>query len=247
MTTAKHAPPLLHGVDLVRRYGRRTTTPAVNGITVTFTAHQMHAITGPSGSGKSTLLHLLSGLDRPTSGTVTLNGRDLASLSARETSRLRSTTIGMVFQRFNLVPSLTARENIRLPLELAGRRHDTAWFDELVELLGITDRLHHTPGALSGGQQQRVAVARALLARPQVLFADEPTGSLDSDSGAELITLLRRLTDTHGTTSVIVTHDHRVTTAADTATTVVDGRLPAEPARGATSQPPASDKPSAIT
>lgn len=222
-------PPLLHGQDLVRHYTRGGTTPAVDGITTSFDAHRLHIITGPSGSGKSTLLHLLSGLDRPTSGTVTLGGRNLAHLSARETSRLRATTIGMVFQRFNLVPSLTARDNIRLPLELAGLRHDSAWFTELVELLGITDRLHHTPGALSGGQQQRVAVARALLARPQVLFADEPTGSLDSDSGADLIALLRGLTDTHGTTSVIVTHDHRLAQAADRVITVIDGRIAPTP------------------
>lgn len=223
---------LLVADDLVRTFGRRgkASTIAVDGISATFTSQAMHVITGPSGSGKSTLLHLLSGLDRPTSGTVRLADRDINKLSRREVSHLRSHTIGMVFQRFHLVPTLTARENITLPGELAGTRPEASWFQELVSLLGIEDRLGHLPSELSGGQQQRVAVARALLSKPKVLFADEPTGSLDREAGQALITLLRTLTDNHGTTSIVVTHDERLVAAADRVLTVVDGRAAHTPA-----------------
>lgn len=232
---------LLVADNLVRAYGRRgkASTTAVDGISATFTSHALHVITGPSGSGKSTLLHLLSGLDRPTRGTVHLDGRDINKLSPRAVSRLRSHTIGMVFQRFHLVPTLSARENITLPSELAGTRHDASWFEELVSLLGIEDRLSHVPAELSGGQQQRVAVARALLSKPKVLFADEPTGSLDREAGEALIKLLRTLTDNHGTTSIVVTHDERLAAEADHVLTVVDGKAdttatnPQQPERSA--------------
>lgn len=245
--TAPDVSSLLFADDVRRSYGTpgAGATDAVAGITAYFDARRMHVITGPSGSGKSTLLNLLSGLDRPTSGRVLLHQRDLSQLSQRQLARLRQREIGFVFQRFNLVPSLTAADNIRLPQQLVGRRVDELWFSELVETLGLADRLGHRPGELSGGQQQRVAVARALLGRPAVVFADEPTGSLDRETGAHLITLLRRLTDEHGVTSVSVTHDERLAARADRELHVVDGQVAAEqglvPTHAAgTSMPPAS-------
>jgi len=180
---------------------------------------------GPSGSGKSTLMHLLAGLDRPTSGTVTLDGVQLSSLDDDSLTRLRREKVGFVFQTFNLLPVLDARENILLPLSIAGVKVDQAWFDQLVETVGIGDRLSHRPSQLSGGQQQRVAVARALISRPAVVFADEPTGNLDSAASGEVLSLLRGAVDGFEQTVVMVTHDANAAAYADRLVVLVDGRI----------------------
>ena len=183
------------------------------------------SITGPSGSGKSTLLHLLSGLDQPTSGRLTYDGQDIYSLSDRERSALRRRSIGFVFQQFHLLPVLTARENILMPLLLDKKQPDEAYLEQLAQLLGIGSRLTHLPHELSGGQQQRVAIARALIAQPDVIFADEPTGNLDSRSGGEVMEMLRAVHDKMGKTLVIITHDNRVAGMADRRLSIVDGVL----------------------
>ena len=183
------------------------------------------SITGPSGSGKSTLLHLLSGLDQPTSGRLTYNGQDIYSLSDRERSALRRRSIGFVFQQFHLLPVLTARENILMPLLLDKKQPDEAYLEQLTQLLGIGSRLTHLPHELSGGQQQRVAIARALSAQPDVIFADEPTGNLDSRSGGEVMEMLRAIHEKMGKTLVIITHDNRVAGMADRRFSIVDGVL----------------------
>ena len=183
------------------------------------------SITGPSGSGKSTLLHLLSGLDQPTSGRLTYNGQDIYSLSDRERSALRRRSIGFVFQQFHLLPVLTARENILMPLLLDKKQPDEAYLEQLTQLLGIGSRLTHLPHELSGGQQQRVAIARALIAQPDVIFADEPTGNLDSRSGGEVMEMLRAIHEKMGKTLVIITHDNRVAGMADRRFSIVDGVL----------------------
>ncbi len=183
------------------------------------------SITGPSGSGKSTLLHLLSGLDQPTSGRLTYDGQDIYSLSDRERSALRRRSIGFVFQQFHLLPVLTARENILMPLLLDKKQPDEAYLEQLTQLLGIGSRLTHLPHELSGGQQQRVAIARALIAQPDVIFADEPTGNLDSRSGGEVMEMLRAIHEKMGKTLVIITHDNRVAGMADRRFSIVDGIL----------------------
>ena len=183
------------------------------------------SITGPSGSGKSTLLHLLSGLDQPTSGRLTYNGQDIYSLSDRERSALRRRSIGFVFQQFHLLPVLTARENILMPLLLDKKQPDEAYLEQLTQLLGIGSRLTHLPHELSGGQQQRVAIARALIAQPDVIFADEPTGNLDSRSGGEVMEMLRAVHEKMGKTLVIITHDNRMAQMADRRFSIVDGIL----------------------
>ncbi len=183
------------------------------------------SITGPSGSGKSTLLHLLSGLDQPTSGRLTYDGQDIYSLSDRERSALRRRSIGFVFQQFHLLPVLTARENILMPLLLDKKQPDEAYLEQLTQLLGIGSRLTHLPHELSGGQQQRVAIARALIAQPDVIFADEPTGNLDSRSGGEVMEMLRAVHEKMGKTLVIITHDNRVAKMADRRFSIVDGML----------------------
>ncbi len=183
------------------------------------------SITGPSGSGKSTLLHLLSGLDQPTSGRLTYDGQDIYSLSDRERSALRRRSIGFVFQQFHLLPVLTARENILMPLLLDKKQPDEAYLEQLAQLLGIGSRLTHLPHELSGGQQQRVAIARALIAQPDVIFADEPTGNLDSRSGGEVMEMLRAIHEKMGKTLVIITHDNRVAGMADRQFSIVDGVL----------------------
>jgi putative ABC transport system ATP-binding protein len=180
---------------------------------------------GPSGSGKSTLMHILAGLDRPTSGTVTLDGIELQTLDDRALTLLRRERVGFIFQTFNLLPILDARENILLPLSIAGRSVDQPWFEELVDAVGIRDRLHHRPAQLSGGQQQRVAVARALVSRPAVVFADEPTGNLDSAASAEVLELLRLAVDRFGQTVVMVTHDALAASHADRLVVLGDGRI----------------------
>ena len=211
---------------LVRRYGEGSTAvEALRGVTLGIEAGRMTAIMGPSGSGKSTLMHLLAGLDTPTEGGVHVDGVDITKLSEKKLTLLRRETIGFVFQFFNLLPMLTAEENVTLPLAIAGRKPDPAWLEELLETVGIADRRDHRPAELSGGQQQRVAVARALITRPKVLFADEPTGNLDSSSSKEVLSMLRRAVDEWGQTIVMVTHDAGAAAMADRILFIADGRI----------------------
>ncbi|MFN8017811.1 MAG: ABC transporter ATP-binding protein [Acidimicrobiales bacterium] len=213
-------------VEAVKVYGAGTTeVRALDGVSVDIPAGRFTAVMGPSGSGKSTLMHCLAGLDQLTAGRIEVGGQDLGSLSDRGLTRLRRERIGFVFQAFNLVPTLSAEENILLPLDLAHRKPDAAWFDEVVRTVGLADRLDHRPSELSGGQQQRVAVVRALVGRPDVIFADEPTGNLDSRSGAEVLRLLRHAVDAFGQTVVMVTHDASAAAVADAALVLADGRI----------------------
>jgi putative ABC transport system ATP-binding protein len=198
---------------------------ALRGITLDFAAGGFTAIMGPSGSGKSTLLHCLAGLDTPTEGRVFIGDVDITQLSERQLTQLRRDRIGFVFQAYNLIPTLTAQENITLPLDIAGRDVDEAWFDEVVDTTGLRDRLTHKPTELSGGQQQRVAGARALVSRPEIVFADEPTGNLDSRSSEELLTFLRGAVNDHGQTIVMVTHDAKAASFADRAVFLGDGQV----------------------
>jgi putative ABC transport system ATP-binding protein len=217
--------PAATAVDLVKTYGRGdATVRALDGVSLQIPTGRFTAIMGPSGSGKSTLLHLLAGLDLPTSGRVLLGDTDLGALPDAALTRVRRDRLGFVFQAFNLLPQLTAAQNIDLPARLAGRRPDPAWRAALVGLLGIADRLEHRPSQLSGGQQQRVAVARALLGRPEIVFADEPTGNLDTASGHELLSLLRRSVHELGRTVVMVTHDAVAASFADQVLLLCDGR-----------------------
>jgi putative ABC transport system ATP-binding protein len=223
--------------DLSRVYGEgETAVHALRGVSVSFPAGQFAAIMGPSGSGKSTLMHLLAGLDRPSSGSVVVDGQEVASLDDKGRTRLRRDRLGFVFQAFNLVPVLTAEENILLPLTLAGRKPDQEWLDTLIGAVGLRDRLTHRPAELSGGQQQRVAVARALVHRPAVVFADEPTGNLDSKSSEEVLGLLRHAVDDFGQTVVMVTHDATAAAHADRIVVLRDGEIvhdgPAEDTEG---------------
>jgi putative ABC transport system ATP-binding protein len=212
--------------DLTRVYGEgETAVHALRGVSVSFPTGQFAAIMGPSGSGKSTLMHLLAGLDSPTSGSVVVDGRELAGLDDKGRTRLRRDRLGFVFQAFNLVPVLTAEENILLPLTLAGTKVDQEWLRTLVDAVGLGDRLTHRPAELSGGQQQRVAVARALIHRPAVVFADEPTGNLDSRSSEEVLGLLRQAVDQFGQTVVMVTHDPPAASHADRIVVLRDGEV----------------------
>ena len=212
--------------ELTRRYGEgEVAVDALAGVDVEFSSARFAAIMGPSGSGKSTLMHILAGLDRPTHGTVTLDGVELGTLDDRALTLLRREKVGFIFQTFNLLPILDARENILLPLSIAGRRVDQAWFDQLIDTVGIRDRLHHRPAQLSGGQQQRVAVARALVSRPAVVFADEPTGNLDSSASGEVLALLRLAVEDFGQTVVMVTHDAHAASHADRLVVLGDGRI----------------------
>jgi putative ABC transport system ATP-binding protein len=216
----------VRAIGLTRTYGRGpTAVHALAGVDVAFDRAAFTAIMGPSGSGKSTLMHCLAGLDTPTGGQVFLGGTELTRLRDDQLTRLRRERIGFVFQSFNLLPVLDARENIVLPMQLAGRRPDPSWFDAVVARLGLRDRLRHRPAELSGGQQQRVAVARALLPRPDVVFADEPTGNLDSRSGAEVLDLLRSSVRETGQTVVMVTHDPAAAAYADRVVLLADGRV----------------------
>jgi len=218
--------PIVSAVGVTRRYGEgEIAVDALAGVSVDFAPAAFAAIMGPSGSGKSTLMHILAGLDRPSSGTVTLAGVELGSLDDRALTILRREQVGFIFQTFNLLPILDARENILLPLSIAGREVDDAWFDRLIDTVGIRDRLHHRPAQLSGGQQQRVAVARALVSRPAVVFADEPTGNLDSTASAEVLGLLRRAVDEFDQTVVMVTHDALAASHADRLIVLADGRV----------------------
>ena len=198
---------------------------AVDDVTVTIERGTFTAIMGPSGSGKSTLMHCMAGLDRPTDGAVFVGADDIATLPEKTVTRVRRDKIGFVFQSFNLLPTLTAEQNILLPLELAGRRVDRAVFDGVVSSLGLGDRLRHRPSQLSGGQQQRVAVARALVTEPEVIFADEPTGALDQKTGTALLEYLRRCSSEQGQTIIMVTHDPRAAAYADRALMLLDGRI----------------------
>ena len=210
----------------VKTYGRGTTEVlALDDVTVGIPAGAFTAVMGPSGSGKSTLMHCLAGLDTLTSGSVHIGDVDLAKLSDRRLTKLRGERIGFVFQAFNLLPTLTAAENITLPMDLAGRKPDRAWLRTVIDTVGLGDRLHHRPSELSGGQQQRVAVARALAGRPAVIFADEPTGNLDSRAGGEILAFLRRAVDEFSQTIVMVTHDPGAASYADTVLFLADGRI----------------------
>jgi putative ABC transport system ATP-binding protein len=218
--------PAARITDGVKIYGTgAAAVRALDAICADFAAGRFTAIMGPSGSGKSTLLHCLAGLDRLTSGQVLIGGVSLGDLSDKAMTLLRRERIGFVFQAFNLVPTLTARENVVLPLTLGGKRPDDAWLAELVRTLGIADRLEHRPAELSGGQQQRVATARALVTRPDLVFADEPTGNLDSKSATELLTQIRRAVDEYRQTVIMVTHDPRAAAYADRVLFLADGRV----------------------
>ena len=227
MTAAAPASaPIVSTADLSRVYGEgETAVHALRDVTLAFPAGQFNAIMGPSGSGKSTLMHLLAGLDTPTTGSVVVDGQEIATLGDKGLTRLRRDRLGFVFQAFNLVPVLTAEENILLPLTLAGRKPDRVWVDELIASVGLGDRLTHRPAELSGGQQQRVAVARALVHRPAVVFADEPTGNLDSHSSDEVLGLLRKAVDDLGQTVVMVTHDPHAAAVADRIVVLRDGQV----------------------
>lgn len=220
------AAPAVAATSLLKAYGTGTArVVALDHVDIAFAAGRFTAIMGPSGSGKSTLMHCLAGLDTPTEGEVSLAGTALGGLSDDQLTRVRREQVGFVFQSFNLLPTLTAADNIRLPLRLAGRRPDPAWWDHIVALLGLTDRLEHRPGELSGGQQQRVAVARALISRPAVIFADEPTGALDSVTGASLLAALRASVHELGQTVVMVTHDPTAASYADLVVLLADGQV----------------------
>jgi putative ABC transport system ATP-binding protein len=212
--------------DLRRDFGRdEALVRALAGVDLDLQRGAYTAIMGASGSGKSTLMHILAGLDKPTAGQVWIDGREITGLGERALTQLRRDKIGFIFQTFNLVPTLTAAENIALPLQIAGRKGDRAWIDELIGTVGLGDRLSHRPAELSGGQQQRVAVARALASRPAVLFADEPTGNLDSRTGQEVLHLLRQSRDEMGQTIVMVTHDAQAATYADRVIFLKDGAI----------------------
>jgi putative ABC transport system ATP-binding protein len=214
------------GHEIVRRFGEGpTAVEALRGVSVEFERGSFTAIMGPSGSGKSTLMHILAGLDRPTSGWVELGGTRLDRLSDHDLTLLRRERIGFVFQTYNLLPVLTAEENITLPLRIGGRSTDTAWLEELLRTIGMEARRSHRPAELSGGEQQRVAVARALLSRPHVVFADEPTGNLDTKASAEVLRLLRKAVDDYRQTTVMVTHDATAAATADEVLFLADGRI----------------------
>ncbi|WP_324653613.1 ABC transporter ATP-binding protein [Georgenia sp. H159] len=216
----------VHARGLSKVYGNGdVAVHALRGVDVAFTAGEFTAIMGPSGSGKSTLMHLLAGLDTATGGQVVLGDTELTSLGDTELTLLRRERVGFVFQSFNLLPMFTALQNITLPCELAGQTADQAWLDTLVDTLGLRDRLTHRPSEMSGGQQQRVAIARALITRPEVVFADEPTGNLDSRSGAEVLSFLRTSVRELGQTVVMVTHDPTAASYADSVVLLADGRI----------------------
>jgi putative ABC transport system ATP-binding protein len=212
--------------QVTRRYGRGdTAVDALRGVSLEIERGKLTAVMGPSGSGKSTLMHILAGLDRPTDGRVVLDGIDITSLSEKRMTLLRRDKIGFVFQFFNLLPMLTAEENVLLPLSIAGRKPDEQWLEELLVAVGIADRRKHRPSELSGGQQQRVAIARGLVSNPAVLFADEPTGNLDSATSKDVLRVLRNAVDDLGQTTVMVTHDAGAASMADRILFIADGRI----------------------
>ena len=224
--------PVVIAKDLTRVYGAGdTAVRALRGVSVDIEAGRLTAVMGPSGSGKSTLMHILAGLDKPSSGTVQIAGTEITTLGDTELTKLRRDHIGFIFQFFNLLPMLTARENVVLPMTIAGQKPDGEFFGELVERVGLADRLGHRPAELSGGQQQRVAIARALVSRPSVVFADEPTGNLDSRTSAEILELMRRSVEEYGQTTVMVTHDARAAAMADRVLFLADGEIVKETGR----------------
>jgi putative ABC transport system ATP-binding protein len=234
MTTVDDAPQAAPGsaavaarvIDLTKVYGTGDAeVRALDGVTLDIFAGEFTAVMGPSGSGKSTLMHCCAALDTPTSGQVLVADTEIGGLDDKRLTRLRRERIGFVFQSFNLIPTLTAEENILLPLSIAGRRPDKEWYDTVLDTVDLRDRLTHRPNQLSGGQQQRVAVARALVSRPTIVFADEPTGNLDSRSGAEVLSLLRSSVDDHGQTTVMVTHDPVAAAYTDRVVFLADGRI----------------------
>jgi putative ABC transport system ATP-binding protein len=223
---ARAAGSAAQAADLVKVYGSgEALVRALDGVSVAFLAGEFTAVMGPSGSGKSTLLHCVAALDQPTSGTVRIGDTDVSGLRDKDLTRLRRDRIGFVFQSFNLLPTLNALENIELPRRLAGVRAEQSWLDTVIDTLGLRDRLSHRPAELSGGQQQRVAVARALAGKPEIIFADEPTGNLDSRAGGELLTFMRRSVDEFGQTIVMVTHDPTAAAYADRVVFLADGRI----------------------
>jgi putative ABC transport system ATP-binding protein len=218
--------PVVEAHELTRRYGEGdTAVDALRGVSLEVARRKLTAVMGPSGSGKSTLMHILAALDIPTSGYVTLAGTRLGDLTDTEITKLRRKHIGFVFQFFNLLPMLTAEENILLPLTIAGEKPEKEWFEKLLEDVGLQDRRSHRPAELSGGQQQRVAIARALVSRPTVVFADEPTGNLDSKTSEEILELMRDSVDSYGQTTVMVTHDPRAAAIADRILFLADGLI----------------------
>jgi putative ABC transport system ATP-binding protein len=226
MSAPTTARPIVTASDLSRVYGEgEAAVHALRGVTVEFPAGQFAAIMGPSGSGKSTLMHLLAGLDKSDGGSVTIDGEEIGGLGDKALTNLRRDRLGFVFQSFNLVPVLTAEENILLPLTLAGRKPEGGWFDQLIDSVDLRDRLTHRPAELSGGQQQRVAIARALVHRPAVVFADEPTGNLDTHASEEVLGLLRRAVDDLGQTVIMVTHDAQAASVADRIVVLRDGEI----------------------
>jgi putative ABC transport system ATP-binding protein len=231
------ASAIVSATDVHRRFGEGVAAvEALAGVTVTFERGRYTAIMGPSGSGKSTLMHILAGLDRPTSGSVVLDGTELAGLDDGELTKLRRDQLGFIFQFFNLLPVLTAEENIRLPVTIAGKAPEREWLERLIDTVGLADRRTHRPSELSGGQQQRVAVARALVSRPAVVFADEPTGNLDTKAGEEVLALLRQAVDEFGQTVVMVTHDPEAASIADRLIVLRDGQIVHDGPAGSTDE-----------
>jgi putative ABC transport system ATP-binding protein len=225
-STMTQAAPAARAVTAVKTYGSGdTAVHALAGVTVDFPAHQFTAIMGPSGSGKSTLMQCVAGLDRLTSGAVFVGDTDLSGLNKTELTLLRRDRLGFIFQQYNLIPTLSAKENILLPLTLAGEKPDQAWFDTIVETVGLGNRLDNLPSQLSGGQQQRVAVARALVPKPDIVFADEPTGALDSRTGMEILAFMRNAVDQSGQTIVMVTHDPHAASYANSVLFLADGQI----------------------
>jgi putative ABC transport system ATP-binding protein len=221
-----YSPAAVAAKEVARRYGEgETAVDALRKLSLDVSRGELTAVMGPSGSGKSTLMHILAGLDRPTSGSVEIDGVEITSLKDNELTKLRRRHIGFVFQFFNLLPMLTAEENVLLPLAIAGRKPEPGWLEQLLEVTGLADRRSHRPSELSGGQQQRVAIARALISRPTVLFADEPTGNLDSATSGEILELVRRSVDDYGQTTVMVTHDPQAATIADRVLFLADGEI----------------------
>ncbi|WP_051923863.1 ABC transporter ATP-binding protein [Bifidobacterium biavatii] len=224
--TAADGEVVARAIDLTKTYGDKDSqVVALDHVNVEFMRGQMTAIMGPSGSGKSTLMHCMAGLDKPTGGKVIVEGLEVSAMNQRQLTKLRRDQIGFIFQSFNLVPTLTAEENILLPLQIAKRPIDRAWFDKVVDVVGLRSRLTHRPSQLSGGQQQRVACARAIMARPSVIFADEPTGNLDSHSSREVLGFLKNSVREYGQTIVMVTHDPRAASYADRVLVLADGRI----------------------
>jgi putative ABC transport system ATP-binding protein len=224
--TAPSSAAVVAARDITRRYGSGdTAVDALRGVDLDIARGKLTAVMGPSGSGKSTLMHILAGLDKPTSGAVSIGGTEITKLKDSDLTKLRRQHIGFVFQFFNLLPMLTAEENITLPLAIAGEKADKTFFDDLIDKVGLADRLHHRPAELSGGQQQRVAVARALVSQPTVVFADEPTGNLDSTTSHEILDLIRNSVDDYGQTMVMVTHAPDAAAIADRVLFLADGLI----------------------